>query len=311
MRADYFNFLKEEMRKDDKIFFLMGDTGFNLVEPLFEEFPDRTLNVGIAEQNLIGIAAGLCNMGFKPICYAISQFLVQRSFEQVRNDLCYHDYPVTLVGTSTGLDNGALWATHYVVDDIGCLKILPNIRIYSPSSVESMKEIFVETMNLSHPAYIRITKSSFSEGKKIDDINRFILENYNTDTLIISHGRMVKNSLDASKMYPGFSIFAVDRIKPLDNSIVDVIRKYSNIIIIEDNFNSGLYNTICQFIVDKKILGKNIHSICVDEDFGETTGSTRFLDDRFGLTPEQIMKFIKNVNIMNFEKKNNSKSAIY
>ena len=206
MRGDYFEFLTEAMRKDEKIFFLMGDTGFNLVEPLFEEFPDRTLNVGIAEQNLIGIAAGLCNMGFKPVCYAISQFLIQRSYEQVRNDLCYHDYPVTLVGTSTGLDNGALWATHYVVDDIGCLKILPNIHIYSPSSVESMKEIFNVTMSLPHPSYIRITKSPFSENKKIEGINRFILENMDTDTLVISHGRMVKNSLEASKIFPKFSI---------------------------------------------------------------------------------------------------------
>jgi len=293
MRGDYFKFLTEAMRKDEKIFFLMGDTGFNLVEPLFEEFPDRTLNVGIAEQNLIGIAAGLCNMGFKPVCYAISQFLIQRSYEQVRNDLCYHDYPVTLVGTSTGLDNGALWATHYVVDDIGCLKTLPNIHIYSPSSVESMREIFDETMSLSHPSYIRITKSSFSEDKKIEGINRFILENKNTDTLVISHGRMVKNSLDASKVLPEFSIFAIDRIKPLDDSIEDIMEKYTNIVVIEDNFDSGLYNTICQFVAEKKIVGKNLHSMSVDEDFGGKTGSTKFLDHKFGLTAEQIINFIK------------------
>ena len=198
------------MRKDEKIFFLMGDTGYNLVEPLFEEFPDRTLNVGVAEQNMIGIAAGLCNMGFKPVCYAISQFLTQRSYEQVRNDLCFHDYPVRLGGTSSGLDNGPLWATHYVVDDIGCLKTLPNIHIYSPSSTESMEKIFNETMNLSHPSYIRITKSSFSESKTIEGVNRFILENENSDTLVISHGRMIKNSLDAARIFPGFSIFAMD-----------------------------------------------------------------------------------------------------
>ena len=71
LRADYFKLLTEEMRNDPNLFFLMADTGFNLVEPLFEEFPDRTLNVGIAEQNLIGIASGLANIGFKPICYAI------------------------------------------------------------------------------------------------------------------------------------------------------------------------------------------------------------------------------------------------
>jgi len=281
------------MRKDEKIFFLMGDTGYNLVEPLFEEFPDRTLNVGVAEQNMIGIAAGLCNMGFKPVCYAISQFLTQRSYEQVRNDLCFHDYPVTLVGTSTGLDNGPLWATHYVVDDIGCLKTLPNIHIYSPSSTESMEKIFNETMNLSHPSYIRITKSSFSESKTIEGVNRFILENENSDTLVISHGRMIKNSLDAARIFPGFSIFAMDRIKPVDDSIADIIKNYTNLVIIEDNFKSGLYSTICQFVAEKKINGKYLYSISVDEDFGAITGDTSFLHNKFGLSADQISNFIK------------------
>lgn len=144
MRGEFFKMVQEEMRKNNDLFLLMGDTGYNLLEPIFEEFPERTLNVGVAEQNLIGIAAGLVNTGFKPICYGITNFLVHRCFEQIRNDLCLHNYPVILVGTSTGLDNGALWATHYVVDDIGSLKALPNINIYSPSSVESIERSFVK-----------------------------------------------------------------------------------------------------------------------------------------------------------------------
>ncbi len=293
MRADYFKFLKEAMRNDENIFFIMADTGYNLVEPLFEEFPDRTLNVGVAEQNMIGIAAGLSNMGFKPICYAISQFLVQRCYEQIRNDLCYHDYPVTLVGTSTGLDNGPLWATHYIVDDIGGMKPLPNLHIYSPSSTESMEKIFDETMKLSHPSYIRITKSVFSEEKNIQEINRFILKNDNSNILVLSHGRMIKNSFEAAKLFPKFSIFALDKIKPIEDSIENIIKNYDKIVVIEDNFNSGLYNSICQFVADKKIEKKELHSISVAEDFGENTGNTEFLDDRFGLSKEKIASFLQ------------------
>jgi transketolase len=296
MRSDFFKLLTEEMRKDENIFFLMADTGFNLVEPLFEEFPDRTLNVGIAEQNMIGIAAGLANMGFKPVCYAISQFLIQRGYEQIRNDLCYHDYPVTLVGTSTGLDNGALWATHYVVDDIGCLKPLPNMHIYSPSSVESIRKIFTETMNLNHPSYIRITKSVFTEEKEITNINRFILDNKNSKILVISHGRMIKNISEASKSFSNFSIFAIDQIKPLDDSLKNILKKYSKIVVIEDNFNSGLYNSLCQFVSEKRIEQSKLYSISVPENFGETTGDTPFLDDRFGLTSTKISMFLQNLD---------------
>ena len=295
MRSDFFKLLTEEMRKDENIFFLMADTGFNLVEPLFEEFPDRTLNVGIAEQNMIGIAAGLANMGFKPVCYAISQFLIQRGYEQIRNDLCYHDYPVTLVGTSTGLDNGALWATHYVVDDIGCLKPLPNMHIYSPSSVESIRKIFTETMNLNHPSYIRITKSVFTEEKEITNINRFILDNKNSKILVISHGRMIKRLVEISKTLSNFSIFAIDKIKPLDESIKNILQNYSKIVVVEDNFSSGLFNSLCQFVIEKKIDNNKMYSICVPEDYGKNTGDTSFLDNKFGLNSTQISTFLQNL----------------
>jgi|TARA_B110000495_G_scaffold203957_1_gene231237 transketolase len=295
MRSEYFKLLTEAMRKDKKIFFLMADTGYNLVEPLFEEFPDRTLNVGIAEQNLIGIAAGLANMGFKPICYAISQFLVQRAYEQIRNDLCHHDYPVVLVGTSAGLDNGALWATHYVVDDIGCLKPLPNIQIYSPSSIESIRHIFTESMKTKHPTYIRITKSMFSEDKKIENPNRIISENKNSKILVISHGRMIKRLVEISKTLSNFSIFAIDKIKPLDESIKNILQNYSKIVVVEDNFSSGLFNSLCQFVIEKKMDNNKMYSICVPEDYGKNTGDTSFLDNKFGLNSTQISTFLQNL----------------
>lgn len=294
MRADFFNKLKDEMKTNERIFFLMGDTGFNLVEPIFEEFPERALNVGVAEQNLIGIAAGLVNMGYKPICYGISNFLVHRCFEQIRNDLCIHNYPVVIVGTSTGFDNGGLWATHYVVDDIGCLKSLPLIRIYSPSSVESVNHIFRETMNASNPCYIRITKSNFSENKEIKDSNRFIIINHKSDILVIAHGKMIKNSVDAEKMFPNFSIFAMDRIKPLDESKLEsLLRKYHKIIVVEDNFKSGLFNSICQFAAEKQVSEINLHSINPPEAYESVIGDSSFLENKYGLTPEKIASSIR------------------
>ena len=127
MRNTFFDLLENRMHEDTSLFLIVADMGLGLVEKIQNKFPDRFLNVGISEQNMIGIASGLCNVGFRPFCYTISNFLIQRCFEQIRNDICLHNYPVTLVGTSTGFDNGLLGPTHQVIDDIGCIKILPNI----------------------------------------------------------------------------------------------------------------------------------------------------------------------------------------
>jgi transketolase len=296
MRAKFFEKLIEEMRKNKDIFFLMGDTGYGLVEPIFEEFPERSLNVGIAEQNMIGIAAGLANAGFKPVCYAITNFLVFRCLEQIRNDVCLHNYPVILVGTATGFDHGKLWASHYVTDDIGCIKCLPNLNIYSPSGPESIDKIFDEIINSQNPCYVRISKSDFSEEKEIGGINRYIVKNFQSDVLVISHGKMIKNSHIAYKKFPKFSIYAFDKIKPLENKDVKkILKEYKKIVVIEDNFNSGLYNSLCQFLVENKIEEINMYSISPIEEFEERIGDVETLEARYGLSSEKIIEFIKNL----------------
>ena len=119
----------QEMEKDENIFFLTADMGINLVEQIQDKFPTRYANVGIAEQNMIGVAAGLANLGYKPFVYTISNFVIHRCLEQIRNDIILHKYPITLMGTSTGYDNAPLGPTHHIIDDWGCLRALPGIDI--------------------------------------------------------------------------------------------------------------------------------------------------------------------------------------
>lgn len=297
MRSVFFDELKKEIKKDERLFFLTGDTGFNLVEPLFEEFPQRTLNVGIAEQNLIGIAAGLCNAGFRPICYAISNFLIYRCLEQIRNDVCLHDYKVTLVGTGTGFDYGGLGPTHHVIDEIGCLKSLPNIEVYSPVSVESIKKVFQEVNASSKPAYIRIAKSNFSEGTDPISLSRFIFKNDDSKVLVITHGKMVKNVMDAVKISPCFSVFAMDRIKPLDElSLKNLLEHYSKVVVVEDNVQeAGLYDSICRFVIENKFSIRDLYSMCARGGYEQFIGDAAYLEDKHGLSPEKISQFISNL----------------
>lgn len=295
MRGVLFDHVKKAIAENPDVFFLTGDVGFNLVESMFEQFPDRAMNVGVAEQNLVGIAAGLCNLGFKPICYSYTNFLAERSLEQIRNDICLHKYAPIFAGTTTGFDGGILGPTHLALDDMAGLKSLPNLRIYSPSTTESMGLVIKEALALKgEAAFIRFTKSEFSEGKEISAVNRFAVERKGATTVALSHGKMVQNCCKAAAINPNFSVFAMDKIKPFDGENMNkLLKEYRKIVVVEDNFKSaGLYNSVCQFVVENNLRSADIVSLSPREIYDERIGSAEYFEEKNGLSPEKISKFI-------------------
>ena len=169
MRNKIINSLLNEMKENKNIFFLNADMGINLVEQIQLEFPERYANVGISEQNLIGVAAGLANVGYLPFVYTISNFLIHRCFEQIRNDIILHNYPITLIGTSTGFDNAPLGPTHHMLDDWASLATFPLIDIYCPSSIMYANSLISKVLLNKRPAYIRIPKGNFTNPQSNDD----------------------------------------------------------------------------------------------------------------------------------------------
>ena len=301
MRNIFFKLIKECMREDESIFLLAADMGRGLVEDIRTEFPERFLNVGIAEQNMIGVAAGLCNVGFRPFCYTISNFLIHRCFEQIRNDMCLHKYPITLVGTSTGFDNGSLGPTHQIIDDIGCLKALPNIRIYSPSSVDSIGLILDDIAKQRQPAYIRIGKKGIDAKMNVDRLNYMAHTDDDSDILVVTHGMTLSNCIEAAKAAGHFSIYCMNRIKPIDTSEVGhLFEKYKHIVVVEDHFvSSGLYNSLCQIFAQLNPQEKSIHCIGPAEQYEERVGDSDYFADIYGYTPDKIrdymFKYIKKI----------------
>ena len=289
MRAMFFDRLKEVIKNDEKIFFLSGDTGFNLIEPLFEIAPKRCINVGVAEQNLIGMAAGLCNLGYLPICYAITNFIVHRCLEQIRNDICLHRHKIILVGTATGFDNGGLGGTHHILDDIGCMKPLPNINIYSPSGQKSMEIVLKEVMVSNQASFIRITKGDYIEEVPIFTPNHFIVQRPDTDVLVVTHGKMVKYCVEAAVLLQEFSLFAMDCIKPLDHTqLRQLFSRFGKIIVVEDNFSSGLFNSLCQWAIEHRIDNPQIYFIGPSEGYEVRIGDAAYLEDKYDLNPKKL-----------------------
>ncbi len=251
MRNQIIDQIHLEMKKDESIFFLTADMGINLVEKIQNDYPERFLNVGIAEQNLIGVASGLINSGFKVVAYTISNFLVHRCFEQLRNDISLHKKPIVMIGTSCGYDNAPLGPTHHVIDDWGYVKNLPGFSVYCPSNLNFCENLFNKLINMDESVYLRIPKGGFDKISKQSDFE--FLEK-KSDNIFLTYGALVE------ELYPLFlennqSILIFNKLHPIENNkILEILNKYKNVYVVEDHFSSiGLYDSICKLITNFKV----------------------------------------------------------
>ena len=250
MRNIIINSIYGLMKKNKKIFFLTADMGINLVEKFQKEYPNRYLNVGISEQNLIGVAAGLCKIGFRPFLYTISNFIIHRCFEQIRNDIVLHNLPITLIGTSTGFDNASLGPTHHVIDDWGPLKSFPGIDIYCPSSTKYSQNIIKKILLNNRPSYIRIPKGSFDKIKTNNDYH--YLKRSPKKIILVSYGYGAEICFEFFKN-KNISSLIINKLHPLKkNSIKKILTKYKKIIIFEDQLKgNNLYNSIAEIMINQ------------------------------------------------------------
>ena len=141
MRKTFINTLIDLARADKDIVLITPDMGFSVLEPFFEEFPERSINCGIAEQNAVSIASGLALMGKKPYVYTIIPFLIGRAYEQVRLDVAYMNTNVKLIGIGAGFTYGAAGATHHAIEDIGLMRGLPNMTVCCPGDNNEAAQI--------------------------------------------------------------------------------------------------------------------------------------------------------------------------
>jgi transketolase len=156
MRRRFQELLTEEMRINDNIFLLVGDVGYKVFDHLREEFPQRVINPGAAEQLMIGMGVGFALEGKIPVCYSITPFVLYRPFEFIRNYLHYEQIPVKLVGSGRNDDYGACGFSHYACEDLEVLKALPNIEVYHPQSAD---EVDIKKFLYSDkPSYINLKR---------------------------------------------------------------------------------------------------------------------------------------------------------
>lgn len=293
MRGQIIDAIFERMRANPDIFFLNADMGINLVERFGEAYPERYANVGIAEQNLIGISAGLANLGYRPFAYTISNFLIHRCFEQIRNDVGMHDYPITLLGTSTGFDNSALGPTHHIVDEWGVLKSIPGIDIYCPSSVAYAARLVDRILQAGRPAYVRIPKGGHTEPASDEHVVK--LPGEADDVLLVSYGNPAQICLQARRRDPRLSVLVVNRLHPLDvDGLAEALAPHRRILVVEDHFPlAGLYGALCEVVARYPLRGR-LESVAPRDYTFDVGSSPDYFFRKLGMDVPGLLKLTEN-----------------
>lgn len=301
LKKKFIEQLVEMARKDKDIYLITGDLGFNLVEPFEKEFPDRFINAGIAEQNMIGVAAGLALSGKKVFVYSIIPFLTMRAFEQIRNDLCYQKLNVVLVGYGAGFTYGTAGSSHHALCDISIMRSLPNMTILSPYDVNQTKMCVKNSLKEKGPVYIRLGKA----GTKMEKHNYGIPKEISmgkSKIVIISTGQICDECIDMQMVLnsQGYNVDFVmlHKLKPLSTYFLKRYLDYDYIITVEEHsIIGGLGSIIAETLAEIDCKAKLIR-FGVNDEFAHEIGSQKYLRKKYKLDGESLLKEV--LKIENF-----------
>lgn len=298
MRTNFINQLIEEARHNDKIFLLVGDLGYHVIEPFAEEFPDRFLNVGIAEQNMAGIAAGLAMTGYNVYFYSIGNFPTIRCLEQIRNDIAYHQANVKVVSVGAGYAYGSLGATHQATEEIGALRVLPNMVVATPGDPLEARAITKISASYDGPMYIRLGKagektvhSEDSINLKIGDICSVITCEGN-QTAVLACGNILDAALhQINEENLNYDLYSVPFVKPINKEqLINIVKTHpAGLITIEEHQSScGMGSAIVEVLNDLYYGGDievypKVKRIAIPDEFADVVGTQVFLREHEGL----------------------------
>jgi transketolase len=284
--------------KDDKIFLIIGDLGYGVIENFEKRFPNQFLNAGVAEQNMMGMAAGLASAGYRVYVYSIGNFPVFRCLEQIRNDICYEELDVSIVSIGAGLSYGTLGYSHHAIDDIGVMSALPGMTIYSPADPIETRRALRESVSIQTPKYFRLGKSGEPEIFKETQTefpNWTGLTNGN-DLLVLTTGAVTNEAIEAAglleKMGIEISVVAIPVLKPLVFD-KDLVGRFDNVLVLEEHSKSGGLGTILSEQLALNGLKVNLAKLGLPDQVHHELGSQKHLRNHFKLDASGIVEKVK------------------
>jgi transketolase len=309
MRNAFANELETIAAANDSLVLLSGDIGNRMFDGFKKKFPERFLNCGVAEANMVSAAAGMALSGLHPVVYTIAPFLTYRCFEQIRLDVCYQNLPVILVGVGGGLSYAGLNATHHALEDIAVMRSLPNMRILCPGDPVETKLALHEAVLKKAPVYLRLGKKGEPVVHKREphmEIGRWNRVRSGGDVCFLSCGTILPVVLEASDVLAGQGVSAevisCCSVKPMDNQMLeDIFSSFELVIAVEEHSRIGGFGSaLAEWLCDQPFCIAQLVRMATDDRFFYKHGSQEHLRALSGLTAAQISEHVlQSLNVMN------------
>jgi transketolase len=301
MRTAFLQALCELAEADPRVWLLTADLGWSVVEPFQQRFPNRFLNVGVAEQNMIGVATGLAREGQVPFVYSIATFAAMRGYEQFRNGPVLHQLPVRVIGIGGGFSYGHTGPSHHAIEDLSIARTQPGVSVVAPADSAQARQSILATQHLTGPAYFRIDKTNYGDIPELG--GRF---NWNTpellrpghDVLFLTTGSIVYEVLKMHDVLESTGTSAaVAALAHLsfqgEEPLIQLLQQFSMVITVEEGSVVGGLGSLVAETISQNALGCRLHITGVRNLFTPQTGGLDFLRKQHGLDADSLAKLAR------------------
>lgn len=301
MRQAFVNTLSELAAQNPQLLLLTGDLGFKLFDDFRFKYPKQFLNAGVAESNMMGLAAGLSLEGKSPFVYSIATFLIMRPFEQIRNDICFHNANVKLVGVGGGFSYGPNGTSHHALNDVALMRALPEMSVLCPGDPWEARWALEQAFDHHGPVYVRLGRGQDEHvhpARLALKWGQGILMREGQDVGIIASGLMLKTAVDVADelQKKGLSVRLVSMpsVKPLDERMVRAtFEQCTAVFTLEEHYSTGgLGSAVMEWGVRNSTDTSKLHCFAVPDITFHDIGSQEYLRRQAGLGVDQIVQHI-------------------
>lgn len=301
MRRAFVEAIDEIFAKYDNAILIIGDIGSYMLRNVSAKYPDRIINAGIAEANMMSVAAGMALEGFLPFVYTITPFVTSRCYDQIRVGVGYNGANVKIIGIGSGVSYGVLGATHHSVEDIALMSAIPNMTVISPSDGVETKQAMLAMAEAHGPAYIRLMLNVDEmkiENREPFNIGKAQILKPGKDAFLIATGQLVGETLKAAELLEkeniNVGVVNMSTLKPIDaDTLVALATTASDFYTIEEHNHTNGLGAIVAMIIAEKGLPVNLTTIGLPDEFIKQYGHKEELYKDFGLDAAGIIDFVK------------------